>query len=168
MAKITIGNTDLDSFMQLQDFNIIYGQAGSGKTTLCLLASIEQAKNKNKVLYLNTESQFPLERLNQLSNNGNILDYLIILKANNFKDQHEKIKILKDLIKNKKISLIIIDTIGRHYRRLLKHNSDLANSMLKIQLNILKDLSKEIPVMITNQVYSNMAGSFEIVDRKST
>ena len=163
MAKITIGNTDLDSFMQLQDFNIIYGQAGSGKTTLCLLASIEQAKNKNKVLYLNTESQFPLERLNQLSNNGNILDYLIILKANNFKDQHEKIKIFKDLIKNKKISLIVVDTIGCHYRRLLKHNVELANSMLKIQLNILKELSKETPIIITNQVYSNMNGSFEIV-----
>src|SRR3989338_6834041 len=163
MVKISSGSLDLDSFVKYEDFNIIYGQAGSGKTTLCLLASIEQAKNKNKVLYLNTESQFPLERLNQLSNNGNILDYLIILKSNNFKDQHEKIKILKDLIKNKKISWIIVDTIGIHYRRLLKHNAELANSMLKIQLNILKDLSKEIPVIIANQVYSNMNGSFEIV-----
>jgi len=163
MVKISSGSTDLDSFVEYGDFNIIYGPAGSGKTTLCLLASIEQAKNKKKVLYLDTENSFPLERLKQLSKDENIMDYLIILKSNNFKDQHEKIKILKDLVENKKISLIIVDTIGCHYRRLLKHNAELANSMLKIQLNILKDLSKEIPVMITNQVYSNMAGSFEIV-----
>ena len=163
MVKISSGSTDLDSFVEYGDFNIIYGPAGSGKTTLCLLASIEQAKNKKKVLYLDTENSFPLERLKQLSKDENIMDYLIILKSNNFKDQHEKIKILKDLVKNKKISLIIVDTIGCHYRRLLKHNAELANSMLKIQLNILKDLSKEIPVVITNQVYSNMAGSFEIV-----
>ena len=163
MVKISSGSLDLDSFVKYEDFNIIYGPAGSGKTTLCLLASIEQAKNKKKVLYLDTEDSFPLERLKQLSKDENIMDYLIILKSNNFKDQHEKIKILKDLIKNKKISLIIVDTIGIHYRRLLKHNAELANSMLKIQLNILKDLSKEIPVIIANQVYSNMNGSFEIV-----
>ena len=163
MVKISSGSTDLDSFVEYGDFNIIYGPAGSGKTTLCLLASIGQAKDKKKVLYLDTEDSFPLERLKQLSKDENIMDYLIILKSNNFKDQHEKIKILKDLIKNKKISLIIVDTIGIHYRRLLKHNAELANSMLKIQLNILKDLSKEIPVIIANQVYSNMNGSFEIV-----
>src|SRR3989344_3460542 len=120
MVKISSGSLDLDSFVEYGNFNIIYGPAGSGKTTFCLLASIGQAKNKKKVLYLDTENSFPLERLKQLSKDENIMDYLIILKSNNFKDQHEK-------------------------------------------LNILKDLTKEIPVMITNQVYSNMTGSFEIV-----
>lgn len=163
MINISTGSKDLDSFSKFGCFTVLYGPASSGKTTLCLLAAIEQAKNKKKVIFIDTENSFPVERFKQLSDNMEILDFIIIIKANNFKSQQEKIKFLLELIKKNKISLVIIDTIGCHYRRLLKHNHELANAMLKSQLNILKSIAKYIPVLITNQVYSDLKGDFNIV-----
>ena len=48
---------------------LIYGEGGSGKTTICLLASLERAIKNKKVLFLDTEANFSAERFQQLSKN---------------------------------------------------------------------------------------------------
>ena len=86
----------------------IYGEAGTGKTTLSLIAAIDKLKLGKKVLFLDTENSFPIERFKQLTeNNLSLLDNLILIKANNFKEQQEKIKLMppnykKYLMKEKK------------------------------------------------------------------
>ena len=136
------------------DITAIYGEAGTGKTTLSLVLAIDNLRNNEKVIFLDTENSFPLERFKQISeDNISLLDNLILIKVYNFKEQQEKIRLIKDISKKTKISLIVVATLSPHYKRLVKHDSDLANSMLNSQLRILKETN--IPLIITNQVYTN-------------
>ena len=157
---ITSGNSGIDSFLEGgydNEITVIYGPAGTGKTTLCLQAALCQAENK-KVLFLDTEINFSVDRIKQLLNGRNIntLDNILVTKVKSFKIQQDQIKNIASIIKTGKFSLIIIDSIGHFYRSLLKKKPDLANKMLYSQLKMLKDISKRLPVIITNQVYTDI------------
>ena len=47
------------------EISLIYGVAGSGKTTIAKLVAIEEAK-KSKVMFIDTENVFCVERFKQL------------------------------------------------------------------------------------------------------
>lgn len=159
--KISSGNKDFDILIDNGYANCIttfYGPAASGKTTFCLLAAVEQAKNNKRIIFLDTENGFSVERIKQIVNNklDCILDNIIIIYINNFKAQQDKIKNLIPIVKTGKFSLVIVDSLGAHYRKLVKSKPDLANKMLISQLRILKEVSKICPVLITNQVYEDI------------
>lgn len=152
--------------IEIKGLTTVYGPGASGKTTLCLMKANEESF-KNKIIYLDTENGFNLDRLKQMNNNiDKNLDNIIRLKASNFKDQQEKIKMLFNLVKESKASLLIVDSIGIHYRKLVRNHSSLANSMLISQVRILKDISKYIPVLVTNQVYSDMNDGVKMLGGK--
>jgi DNA repair protein RadB len=158
---ISSGNKEFDGIIDKGYGNYItsfYGSAGTGKTTFCLMAAIEQAKQNKKVLYFDTEINFSLERLKQMITTDleKILDNIIVIKIKGFKGQQDQIKKIPSMIESGKISLVIIDSIGHYYRSLVKKEFDLANSMLNSQLRILDEISKNIPVIITNQVYTDL------------
>ena len=162
---INTGSEDLNKFLEVySEITSIYGEAGSGKSTLCLLAAIEQALNNKKVLFLDTEENFSLERFEQLLNNRNkeCIKNILILKVKNFNIQHQQVKNLEEI---KNISLIIIDSITHHYRRLYSREPELAKGMLGKQLSILNKISKNIPILITSQVYSNMNNDVQAVGK---
>src|SRR3989338_11435140 len=99
---INIGSEDLNKLLVGYKNNAvtsIYGEAGSGKTTLCLLAAIEQALNNKKVLFLDTENNFSTERFTQLLNNRDkeCIKNILILKIKNFNIQHTQIKSLEKI-----------------------------------------------------------------------
>ena len=49
MNMIKTGTEELDNFLEnYNGLTVLYGEGGSGKTTLCLLAAIEQALNNKK------------------------------------------------------------------------------------------------------------------------
>ncbi len=157
---INTGSKDLDEFLggYGNNITIIYGKAATGKTTCCMLATLEQLKQNKKVIYLDTENDFSLDRFKQLAKDDykKYLDNLFLLKINNFKSQSIKIKELSSFIEKGSFSLVIIDTIGIYYRRLVKRKKDLADNMLISQLKTLKNISNKIPVLITNQVYKKI------------
>ncbi len=162
---INTGSEDLNKFLEnYSEITSIYGEAGSGKSTLCLLAAIEQALNNKKVLFLDTEENFSLERFEQLLNNKNkeCIKNILILKVKNFNIQHQQVKNLEEV---KNISLIVIDSITHHYRRLYSREPELAKGMLGKQLSILNKISKKIPILITSQVYSNMNNDVQAVGK---
>ena len=101
---IKTGSKDLDDFLDGYDNDItmIYGKGATGKTTIVKLAAIEQLKQNKKVIYLDIENGFSLDRFKQLAggNYKNYLDNLFLFKIKNFKEQHMKIKDLKKLIDN--------------------------------------------------------------------
>jgi len=153
---ISTGSQDLEKFLKYNDVTTIYGEAGSGKTTLCLLAAIEQALNNKKVLFLDSEKNFSTERFEQLLNgrNKDCIKNILVLKIKNFNLQHQQIKQLENI---KNISLIIVDSITHYYRRLYRREPEIAKAMLGKQLSILNFISKKnIPILVTSQVYSNM------------
>lgn len=153
---IKTGCKDLDDLIKgyKEEITIIYGPAGTGKTTLAKLATLKQTLIGKKVVYVDTENGFSVERFMQLANHScvDLFNKILLLKVNDFEDQCKKFEIIEKL---ERVDLIIVDTIGRHYRRTEKNDENIKK--LLRQLRILVHKTKEgIPVIITNQVYSNM------------
>ena len=136
----------------------VYGPAGSGKSTLCLLALIEVARSGKKVLFIDTEGGFSVERMRQLAGDTDeLLTRVIFLRPTNFEEQKkvfEKIRAIKD----KDIGLIVVDTIAMLYRLELGSGGSVyeTNRELGRQISYLTEMTRKynIPVLITNQVYS--------------
>ncbi len=143
----------------------IYGNAASGKTTSCLLAAIEAAKTK-KVIFVDTETSFSTDRLKQMDkeNFEKILENIFLLQPKSFEEQHETILKLHSLCDNDKISLVIVDTIGNHYRVAIKENPQHINTMMAQQVQTLIRIARDMNkvVLITNQVVSRMNSKDEI------
>lgn len=156
---INSGNINLDNFLNsgYENVTIIYGPAASGKTTLALMASLESAKQKKRVLFLDTENGFSLDRIKQMSlSYKELLDYVFLFRINNFEEQCERIEEINKIAN--KFSLIVVDTIGNYYREELKKDVYKINKDMLKQLRTLKSYSRNfnIPIIITNQVYTNV------------
>ena len=141
----------------------IYGPAGSGKTVLCLLAAMTMSRGGKKVIYVDTEGGFSVERLRQISESikqdyKKILDNIIFLKPTSFEEQKKSFEKLKDLV-NDRIGLIVVDTIAMLYRLELGKSEEIhdVNRELGKQISYLTEIARKnsIPVLITNQVYSD-------------
>lgn len=137
----------------------IYGPAGSGKTNLVLLCAINIAAKGKKVIYVDTEGSFSLERLKQIAfNYKKALKNFIFLKPTKFSEQKKSFEKLRGIVDNK-IGLIIVDTIAMLYRLELGKSEDIyeVNRDLGEQLSYLAEIArkKNIPILITNQVYAD-------------
>lgn len=135
--------------------NCVYGVVGSGKTCFCLTHLVDVLKDKGKVVYLDTENSFSIERFKQIAGedyNG-LLDNLFIFKIKSFKEQQNVIKKLNEFVKHSKASLVVVDSISYYYRRLFNKERNLAVAMLTSQLRILGGLG--IPVLITSEVFTD-------------
>ncbi|MBU1204731.1 MAG: DNA repair and recombination protein RadB [Nanoarchaeota archaeon] len=143
----------------------IYGPAASGKTTLVMLAAIQQAKQGKKSIFVDTENGFSVERLKQLSgeNFEKVLHNTIIFSIKSFSEQQEKMEKIKLLVDNGKISLVIVDTIGSKYRVKLNEDAYKANKSMDMQLRTLADITRQgVPVILTEQVYADLNKNGEI------
>lgn len=161
--KISAGHLILDSLLdggyETNIITTIYGPAGSGKTLFCLLALLGIVSKGKKVIYIDTEENFSLERLKQLNNDYlKILENVVFLRPTSFKGQKEAFEKLKKVV-NDKIGLIIVDTIGMLYRLELGKSGEVydVNRELGLQVSYLSEIArkKNIPVLLTNQVYAN-------------
>jgi len=139
----------------------VYGPSGSGKTNTCMLVAAETARKKGKVVYIDTEGGFSTERFKQITGDefNTLLGKLVFLKPANFEEQKKCLEKLKEKI-SADIKLIIVDTITMLYRLELGKGDDIfeANRALGRQLALLTEIARKmkIPVLITNQVYSNV------------
>lgn len=151
-------DTLLDGGYDNDTITTIYGPAGSGKTTLCLLTSIAAAEAGKKIIFIDTEGGFSVNRFNQLTENKELLKNIFILKPLTFSEQHKTVERLKNMM-NEQIAMVIVDTIGMHYRIEMGKKQDIKqiNNDLSLQLSYLTEIARKynIPVLITNQVYSD-------------
>ncbi len=148
----------LDGGYEKDVITTIYGPAGSGKTLACLLCAISAAK-KGKVIYVDTEGGFSPERLKQLTRDyQRVMENTFFLKPTTFAEQKKNFEKLKQLVSDK-ICLIVVDSISMLYRLELKQEEAIhdVNRELAQQIAYLTEIArkKEIPVIITNQVYAN-------------
>jgi DNA repair protein RadB len=142
----------------------IYGPPAIGKSTLCFQIIVDYLKIKKKVIYIDTEGGFSVERLKQINNNVNLND-IIVFSPKSFEDQQKVITQLNKEIKNSKnIGLVIIDSLVMLYRLKLGGNPQKINSDLGEQLRLLTEISRtfEIPILVTNQMYRD----FETKEKK--
>ncbi|MDO8460707.1 MAG: DNA repair and recombination protein RadB [Nanoarchaeota archaeon] len=167
MERISSGSYDLNKWLyggyESDVVTVIYGGPGTGKTNLCLLAAVSQAEKGNKVIYIDTEGGFSVERVKQLTpaEYETVLNNIILLKPTTFNEQK---KAFDELLRNLKaqVSLIVVDSMTILYRLEFANARDKneeeiqkINSELVRQIRILAEITrkKEIPVLITNQVY---------------
>ena len=138
----------------------VYGPAGSGKTILCMLCTMNMTRNKKKVIYVDTENNFSVERLKQIAkyDYNKILDKIMFLRPVSFEEQKKAFDKLRKIV-DKKIGLIVVDTIAMLYRLELGKNEEVyeINRELGRQISYLNEIArkKHIPVLITNQVYAD-------------
>ncbi len=141
-----------------KELTVVYGGPASGKTLLCLTAAAHIVKQGKKVIFIDTEKGFFIERFQHLlhSQDPKYLDLVIVFRPANFKGQHEQILQLEKILQQPNIGLLIVDTLGYYYRRLLKNKTLLANRMLIMQVNTLRSYAKHLPVIVTNQIYMDI------------
>ena len=153
----------LDGGYEKDVITTIYGPAGSGKTVLCLLCSINIARTGKKIVYVDCEGGFSLERFRQIcyhltQDYKKILDNIIFLRPTSFAEQKSSFEKLKGIV-NDKVGLIVVDTIAMLYRLELGKIEDVheVNRELSKQISYLTEIArnKKIPVLIANQVYTD-------------
>jgi len=165
--KISSGSYDLNKWLfggyEKDIISVIYGGPGTGKTNLCMLAAVSQAKKGNKVIFMDTEGGFSSERVKQLApeNFEEVLKNILLLKPTNFSEQKKDFdKLLENV--DKQVSLIIVDGLTILYRldfagaREDEKEARKISSELARQLRSLAEIArkKNIPILLTNQVYN--------------
>jgi len=162
MEKTDSGTEIINKLLQggyeKENITTIYGPRSSGKTNLCLLATIKQAKQEKNTIYIDTGNNFSIERLKQLTQDyKKILPKIIIFKPKTFQNQEEIIETIKKMTR---YGLIIIDPISTFYRLELGEKQAIyeTNILLGKQIAALKNIAKKekIPIIITSQVYDNL------------
>jgi DNA repair protein RadB len=163
MHKIETGTEVMDSLLNKgYDSDIIttiYGPAGSGKTCACMLCAVNMARTGKRVIYIDTEGGFSVERLKQVAPDyEKILKNMSFFKPLSFEGQKKVFDGLRKIINNK-TGLVVVDTIAMLYRLEMGKTEDVygVNKELGLQLSYIGEVArkKDIPVLITNQVYAN-------------
>ena len=161
-AGVQILDEILDGGYETDIVSTIFGPAGSGKTLLLLLCTLDAAKKGKKVIFIDTEGGFSIARINQIDPDyKEYLDNILISKPTNFEEQKKIISRLKDKVEG--VDLIVVDTISMLYRVILtKDDMYSTNRELASQFFSLNEIARKnnIPVLVTNQVYAD----FEIKD----
>jgi len=165
--KVSTGSKILDAMLgggyEKDVITTIYGPAGAGKTVLCILCSINVIRAGKKVMYIDTEGGFSLERFKQIASHisqdyKKLLDNILFLRPTNFAEQKKAFEKLKEIV-NDKMGLIVVDTIAMLYRLELGKSEEVyeINRELGKQISYLTEISrkKNIPILVTNQVYAD-------------
>ena len=177
VEKISAGSYDLNTWLhggyEKDIITMIAGPPGSGKTNFVILAACSQAKKGNKVIFIDTEGGFSIERVKQIvgkENTPEFLDNLLLLQPTSFEEQKKSFENLLKTLKKNHVSLIVIDGIAMLYRlELGDARSENSNSKKNLkdekiqkvnrevakQMRCLAEISRKqnIPILITNQVY---------------
>ncbi len=139
---------------------LFYGNSASGKTTCCLLAAL--AAEKHKVIYVDTENGFNVKRLEQLYGKDvkKLLDNIFLIQPGSFEEQHETLLKLKKICENKKVKVVVVDTIGNYYRIYNKKDPKKATELLVDQMATLVRIARDLDkvVIVANQVVADLEG----------
>ncbi len=132
----------------------VYGSPGSGKTNIALYTSYTASKMNKKIAFIDTENSFHHERVNQIFMENELLNNIDLINVKNFQEQEEAI----EEVVNENYDLVIIDSMTSLYRveRTDDNYYDVNRVLGKQALKLLNYAREEnIPVLITNQVYTN-------------
>lgn len=177
--KISTGSYDLNDWLEggyEEDIiTMVAGSPASGKTNFAILTACSQAKDGKKVLFIDTEGGFSSERVRQIVGEENledILENMILSQPVSFEEQKKLFEKLLERIRKEDISLIVVDGMAMLYRLELgdavQSNEDekikSVNREVAKQMRMLAEISrkKNIPVFITNQVYTEFLKQDEI------
>lgn len=123
----------------------------------------DNKEDDKKVIFIDTEAGFSINRLKQITDKYKyVLQNTLLFRPFSYKEQHNVFIHLEDYVKKYSVRAIIIDSMVMHYRLELSSGNDnnnitSVNNEMKMELSILVRIAAKynIPVLITNQVYSD-------------
>ena len=145
---------------------LLYGEAGSGKTNVCLQVARNVAREEKRVIYVDTEG-VSLERLRQMCGDDfeAVLPRILFSEPYSNEEQEKLIeKGVRMVDDATDIGLIVVDSMTMHYRLTLRIEDPEERRSLTRQVARLLRVSRksEIPVILTSQVYTDIdKGTFE-------
>lgn len=138
-----------------------FGEAGSGKTNVCLQLARNVALAGRKTVYIDTEG-VSLERLEQISGEhyARVRESVLFFEPYSLAEQQAVIdKVVRLVSGAQEVGLVVMDSATLHYRIALGTGDDVGGRRaLAAQLHQLAGLARkrDIPVVITNQVTTNI------------
>ena len=174
VVRLTTGCRALDELLgggvETQAVLELVGQYGVGKTQIChaLCVFVQQPFNngglEGTALYIDTEGTFRPERVLEIAQNrgivsDQILRNIIVARAFNSDHQILIVEKLDELIKEKNIKLIVVDSIISHFRAeyLGRESLPMRQQRLNQHLHRLLRMAEiyNIPIIVTNQVVAS-------------
>ncbi|MEI7961467.1 MAG: DNA repair and recombination protein RadA [archaeon] len=173
VGRLTTGSKELDTLIgggiETQSITEVYGKMASGKSQWCFQTAVtvqlpkEQGGLEGACLYIDSENSFRPERVIQVAKKCG-LDPDAVLKnvyvARAYNAEHQMILADKaaEMIKDKNIKLLIVDSLTAQFRAEFVGRGTLAERQQKLNKH-LRTLQKvaemyNVAVLVTNQVIS--------------
>ena len=149
--------------MERDCVTLLYGEAGTGKTNLSLVMSMNVVLQGKRAIYIDTEG-LSMERMKQIcgDNFDNVAKNMLISEVHSFEEQEKMVeKAVKLAEGNDDIGLIVVDSISMYYRG--SSRGDSRKTMVRQSTSLLQVARKRgIPIIITSQVFTDVdTGTYE-------
>jgi DNA repair protein RadA len=171
VGRITTGSKEVDSLLaggiETQSITEVYGKFASGKSQWCFQTAVtvqlpvEKGGLGGNCLYIDSENSFRPERIIQVAKHQGmdpekVLKNIFVARAYNSDHQMLLADKADEMIKQKKIKLIIVDSLMAQFRSEYIGRGMLASRQQKLNkhLRTLMKLAEmnNIAVLVTNQV----------------
>lgn len=167
MKRLPIGCKPLDDMLgggiEVGAVTLFYGEAGCGKTNICLQLARNVCREGKKVAYIDTEG-LSQDRSNQIFKEESLLNNILIFSVHSFHSQSDTVSQVARIASSGILGLIVVDSMTMFYR-LNYDDMNMRNDFVK-QTELLLNIAREydLPVVITSQVYTNIStGSVEFL-----
>jgi len=171
ISKLTTGSKNLDELLgggiESQSITEVYGKFASGKSQWCFQLSalaqlpVDQGGLGGPVLYIDTENSFRPERVVQVAKHrgmdpDKVVKNIYVARAYNSNHQILLAEQAVDLIKEKGIKLVIVDSLMGQFRSEFTGRGQLSTRQQKINshMRTLQKIAElyNVVVFVTNQV----------------
>jgi DNA repair protein RadB len=163
--KVPIGCASIDKLLgggfETGALTEIYGEAGTGKTNICLQLTRNVVLSGKKVIYIDTEG-LSRDRMQQIFGKDfeSVMKCMLIFEPYDFEEQENIVEKAVGLaMKNEDVGLLVLDSATGHYRiELAKDPEKTERRTFVAQVTALLRLCRRkiIPVILTSQVYTDI------------
>lgn len=177
--KIQVGCPSLDGLLRGGFANgelaLVYGEAGTGKTTLVIQAASVCAELGLKVIYVDADHSFTQQRFDQIARgrSARISELITLFFPENFSEQRRVVESLQNYVSSR-LGLVVVDSVSSLYRAAFSGADSVfdLNRDLSRQMAYLRELASahNVACIVTSQVHSRLtpqAADIEPVARRT-
>ncbi|NLX48813.1 MAG: DNA repair and recombination protein RadB [Methanospirillum sp.] len=156
---LSTGNGSLDLLLgggyEHRMITQVYGEAATGKSTICVMATVQALLTGRSVVYLDSEG-FSSERFRQIAGDRAeiLVDRLFLYEPLDLAEQGVMIGNAEAVLRTRPAALIVVDSATALYRQEDLDDNEALRVLTRQMLHLL-GLSRrhDLPVLLTNQVY---------------
>lgn len=171
IGRITTGSKALDQLLgggvETKTITEFFGEYGTGKTQICHQLSVnvqlppEKGGLSGNAVYIDTEGTFRWERIEAMArakglDPDTVMENILYIRAVSSDHQMAVVDELRELVPEKNIKLVVVDSVTGHFRAEYPGRENLAMRQQKLNKHLHQLLSLaevfNIAVVITNQV----------------